>query len=79
MLRLINVFKGSALIAVAVIVFIFLGRIHISLHRNNEILESKTKEQAKTIQIQCKVLDVVKNTKAVDFDSNIKRMQRGEL
>jgi hypothetical protein len=52
---------------------------HISLYRDKEVLKGKSQSQEEAIKIQCKVLHVVKNTKSVDFDRNIKRMQNGEL
>lgn len=79
MFRLLGAFKGIGLIIVAAIAVSFLWHSHISLHRDKEVLESKSRSQEQTIKIQCKVINVVKKTKSVDFDSNIKRMHDGEL
>jgi hypothetical protein len=79
MFRLLGSLKGIGLIIIAAIALSFMWHSHISLYRDKEVLKSKSQSQEEAIKIQCKVLDVVKNTKSVDFDRNIKRMQNGEL
>ena len=61
------------------LICLFFWQNHESLKQKNEILNLKTKDQTGTITIQKKIINVVKNTKAADFDRNIKRMYDGEL
>jgi flagellar basal body-associated protein FliL len=49
------------------------------LEAKREKLESENKNNARTINIQNRVTDVIQNTKPTDFDGNIKRMYDGEL
>jgi len=55
-----------------------LGR-NSKLSKQNDELNLDVKEQAKTIEIKDKVINVVQNTKPTDIDGNIKRMQKNKL
>lgn len=79
MMKLLIAKIGGVVFAVLSMLSVFLWRNNKHLAKKNEELNLKSKDQANTIEIQNKVIDVVKQTKAVDFDSNIKRMQDGEL
>jgi len=55
------------------------------LKRNNDLsvdnnnLKQDNLQKDKILDIQAKVLDVSENTKSVNLDDNIKRMQDGQL
>ena len=49
------------------------------LSKENDSLNLDVKEQAKTIEIKDKVINVVQNTKSTDIDGNIKRMRNQKL
>lgn len=49
------------------------------LSKKNDKLNLDVKEQAKTIEIKDKVINVVQNTKPTDIDGNIKRMRNQKL
>ena len=49
------------------------------LSKQNDKLNLDVKEQAKTIEIKDKVINVVQNTKSTDIDGNIKRMRNQKL
>ena len=55
------------------------------LKRNNDLsvdnnnLTQDNLQKDKILDIQAKVLDVSENTKSVNLDNNIKRMQDGQL
>ena len=55
------------------------------LKRNNDLqvdnnnLKQDNLQKDKILDIQAKVLDVSENTKSVNLDDNIKRMQNGQL
>lgn len=49
------------------------------LKEQNTILSTQNSDQIHTIEIQRKVIEVVKNTESVDFDTNLKRMYNNEL
>jgi hypothetical protein len=58
---------------------LFLWSRNKTINKRYEALDSKTKDQAKTIEIQKKIIHVIKNTKPVDLNGNIKRMRDKEL
>lgn len=49
------------------------------LSKQNDALNSDIKEQAKTIEIKDKVINVVQNTKPTNIDGNIERMRKNKL
>jgi hypothetical protein len=57
---------------------LFLWSRNKTINKRNEDLNYKTKDQAKTIATQKKIIHVIKNTKPVDLDGNIKRMRDGK-
>lgn len=55
-----------------------LGR-NSKLSKQNDELNLDVKEQAKTITIKDKVINVVQNTKPTDINGNIERMRKNKL
>lgn len=49
------------------------------LSKQNDELNLDVKEQAKTIEIKDKVINVVQNTKPTNIDGNIERMRKNKL
>lgn len=49
------------------------------LEAKREKLEAENKYNARIVNIQNRVTDVIQNTKPTDFAGNIKRMHDGEL
>jgi len=49
------------------------------LSKQNDALNLDVKEQARTIAIKDKVINVVQNTKPTGIDGNIKRMRKNKL
>lgn len=65
---------------ITIVIFIlFLWQSNNHLKEKNKELALQIKNQTKAITIQKKVINLVKNIKAVDFDSNMQRMRNGEL
>ena len=58
-------------------VYILKRNKDLSLENNNLTQDNLQKD--KILDIQAKVLDVSENTKSVNLDDNIKRMQDGQL
>lgn len=58
-------------------VYILTRNKDLSLENNNLTQDNLQKD--KILDIQAKVLDVSENTKSVDLNDNIKRMQDGKL
>jgi hypothetical protein len=58
-------------------VYIFKRNNDLSVDNNNLTQDNLQKD--KILDIQAKVLDVSENTKSVNLDDNIKRMQDGQL
>ena len=65
---------------VALIAFIgLMWSSNSKLKHKQEVLTITTQDQAKTIEIQKKVIAVVKETRSTSLAGNIKRMQNGDL
>ena len=88
MIRLLIAKTGGVIFGCLIALIIFLWQSNnilreknksLILQQKNQLLHIKSSSQGQTIETQKKVIDVVKNTKPVDFDTNIERMQNGEL
>lgn len=75
---LIGNFKSIGLGIWGIFTLYILGR-NSKLSKQNDGLNSDIKEQAKTIEIKDKVINVVQNTKSTNIDGNIKRMCNKKL
>ena len=72
-----NISKISMGILGALGLFLY-GR-NSKLACENDSIRQDLKTNEKIIDIQNKVIDVAKNTKATDFDGNLQRMRDGKL
>ena len=58
---------------------VYILKINNDLSVDNNNLTQDNLQKDKILDIQAKVLDVSENTKSVNLDNNIKRMQDGQL
>ena len=58
---------------------VYILKINNDLSVDNNNLTQDNLKKDKILDIQAKVLDVSENTKSVNLDNNIKRMQDGQL
>jgi hypothetical protein len=74
---LINIQNIGYIVAAFFTVYILKRNKDLSLENNN--LTQNNLQKDKILDIQAKVLDVSENTKSVNLDDNIKRMQDGQF
>ena len=75
---LLSNFKTIGLGIWGVFTLYILGK-NSKLSKQNDELNLDVKEQAKTIEIKDKVINVVQNTKDTNLNGNIERMRKNKL
>ena len=78
-IQIFQIYLKSLILGVIGFLGIYLFKKNKDLEAKNLIAENRLNETKKVIDVQNKIIEITKDTKPTNFDSNLERMRKNEL